>query len=161
MRRKVKSKISWSSDPVYNSIAVTRFINNLMKAGKKNTAQKIFYQAMEEIKKHTDSNPFKIFQTALKNVAPVIEVWPRRVGGATYLVPRTVRNERRFAQAVKWIINSTRATQGKPTYVKLAEELMAASKNEGAAVKKKENIHKQSEQNRAFGHFAWWSRKKR
>jgi small subunit ribosomal protein S7 len=161
MRKKSTFKKNWSPDPTFNSVAVSRFINNLMKKGKKATAQKIFYQAMDEIKKRTEDNPFKIFQNGLKNTAPNLEVWTRRVGGASYLIPRAVRPERRFSQAVKWIIKATQAKKGKPTYLKLADEIIAASKNEGAAVKKKEEIHKQAEMNRAFSHFAWWGRKKK
>lgn len=161
MRKKAVYKKNWASDPVFNSIAVSRFINNLMIEGRKATAQRIFYKAMDEIKKQTEENPFKIFQTALKNVAPTMEVWPRRVGGASYLIPRTVRPERRFSIAVKWIIKAVTNKKGKPTYLNLAEEIISASKNEGAAVRKKEEVHKQAEQNRAFAHFAWWGRKKR
>ncbi|MEK7673609.1 MAG: 30S ribosomal protein S7 [Patescibacteria group bacterium] len=161
MRKKSTYKKNWSADPVFNSIAVTRFINNLMIGGGKATAQKIFYQAMDEIKKQTDENPFKVFQSALKNVAPNLEVWGRRVGGASYLIPRVVRPERRFSCAVKWIVKAVVNKKGKPSYIKLADELIAASKNEGGAVKKKEDVHKQADMNRAFAHFAWWGRKKR
>lgn len=161
MRKKTTHKTNWSPDPVFNSIAVARFINNMMKKGEKSSAQKVFYKAMDEVKKQTDENPFKVFQSALKNVAPTMEVWARRVGGASYLIPRTVRPERRFSNAVKWIIKAATSKKGKPTYIKLADELISASKNEGVAIKKKEEVHKAAEMNRAFAHFAWWGRKKR
>lgn len=161
MRRPVKTKRTWNPDPVYGSIAVTRFINNLMKDGKKSLAQKIFYKAMKVIEEKTKQEPFKIFQQALKNVAPRMEVWPRRVGGATYLVPREVRSERRFSLAVKWLIQAVRAKKGQPTYIKLAEELIKAANNEGDAIEKKNQVHKLAEANRAFAHFAWWGRKKK
>jgi len=160
-RRPVKVERKWSPDPVYNSIAVTRFINNLMKDGKKTKAQKIFYSAMEYIKEKTGKDPFATFQQALKNVAPLLEVWPRRVAGATYLVPRVVRPERRFSKAVKWIIEAARNKKGKPMYIKLAEEIIMAANNEGEAVKKKLEMHKLAEANRAFAHFAWWGQRKK
>ncbi len=160
MRRRVTAKRSWPPDPVFNSIAVTRFINNMMRDGEKSKAQKVFYRAMDLIKTQTEDNPFKIFQTALKNAAPLIEVWPRRVGGASYLIPRTVQNERRFSLAVKWLVNGAQAKKGRPMAKALAEELILANKGEGVAVKKREDIQKQADQNRAFGHFAWWGRKK-
>lgn len=160
-RRKVIIERKWNPDPVYNSIAVTRFINNLMKDGKKMKAQKIFYSAMNYIKEKTGQDPFKIFQQALKNAAPLLEVWPRRVAGATYLVPRVVRSERRFSKAVKWIIEAARSRKGKPMYIKLAEELISAANNEGGAVQKKNEMHKLAELNKAFAHFAWWGKKKK
>jgi len=160
MRRPIKVKRTWAADPIYNSIAVTRFVNNLMRSGKKSKAQKVFYQALDYIKDKTDQDGFKIFQEALKNVSPIMEVMPRRIGGATYLVPRIVRNERRFSAAVKWLIQAAQARKGQPMFVKLAEELMAAAKSEGAATKKKEEMHKLAEMNRAFAHYAWWGRKR-
>jgi small subunit ribosomal protein S7 len=160
-RRRVKIERKWQPDPVYNSVAVTRFINNLMKDGKKMKPQKIFYSAMNYIKEKTGEDPFKLFQQALKNVAPNLEVWPRRIAGATYLVPRVVSSQRRFSKAVKWIIEAARSKKGKPTYIKLAEEIIAAANNEGDAVKKKQEMHKLAELNRAFAHFAWWGRKKK
>jgi len=160
-RRPVKIERKWQPDPVYNSIAVTRFINNLMKDGKKPKAAKIFYSALDYIKEKTGQDPFKTFHQAIKNVAPLLEVWPRRVAGATYLVPRVVRAERRFSKAVKWIIEAARNRKGKPMYIKLAEELIAAANEEGEAYKKKVEMHKLAEMNRAFAHFAWWGRKKK
>lgn len=159
-RRKIKIKRSWNPDPVYNSVAVTRFINNLMWDGKKEKAQKIFYRAMNIIEKKTGENPLRVFQTAIKNVAPVVEVWPRRIGGATFMVPRQVRSERRFSKAVKWIIQAARNKKGKPMFERLAEEVIAASKEEGEAYKRKLEMHKLAETNKAFAHFGWWNRKK-
>ena len=154
-------KRSWAPDPVYNSIAVTRFINMLMKGGEKAVAQKVFYKAMEEVGTRTNDDPIKTFHAALKNTAPTQEVVARRVGGATYQIPRPVRGERRFSKAVKWLIISTRNKKGKATYLKLADEFLAAANNEGESVKKKEEVHKAAESNRAFAHFAWWGRKGR
>lgn len=159
-RRKIKIKRNWNPDPVYNSVAVTRFINNLMWDGKKEKAQKIFYRAMNIIEKKTGENPLRVFQTAIKNVAPVVEVWPRRIGGATFMVPRQVRSERRFSKAVKWIIQAARNKKGKPMFERLAEEVIAASKEEGEAYKRKLEMHKLAETNKAFAHFGWWNRKK-
>lgn len=159
-RKKVKIERQWYPDPIYQSIIVTRFINNLMKDGKKEKSMKIFYKAMDLIKEKTGRNPLKVFQTALKNVAPLMEVWPRRVGGATFLVPRQVRNERRFQKAVKWIIESARKKKGKKMFEKLAEELILAANEEGDAYHKKLEMHKLAEANKAFTHFGWWGRKK-
>jgi len=159
-RRRIKIKRNWNPDPVYNSVAVTRFINNLMWDGKKEKAQKIFYKAMEIIQQKTGENPLKVFQTAIKNTAPVVEVWPRRIGGATFMVPRQVRSERKFSKAVKWIIQAARSKKGKPMFERLAEEIIAASNEEGDAYKKKVEMHKLAETNKAFAHFGWWNRKK-
>lgn len=159
-RKSISIKRHWDPDPIYGSILVTRFINNLMKNGKKEKAMKIFYKAMEIIREKTGQSPLKVFQAALKNVAPTMEVWPRRVGGATFLVPRQVRSERRFQKAVKWIIESARNKKGKPMFEKLAEEIIAASNEEGEAYKKKIELHKLAETNKAFAHFGWWGRKK-
>jgi len=159
-RRRVKIERHWQPDPVYNSVLVSRFINNLMKDGKKTKAQKIFYKAMEIIEKKTNEEPLKIFQQALKNVAPLLEVWPRRVGGATFLVPRSVRTERRISKSIKWIIEAARNKKGKPMFEKLAEEIILAANEEGEAYKRKIEMHKLAEANKAFAHFGWWNRKK-
>lgn len=159
-RGSINFKRSWQADPVYNSILVTRFINSLMKNGEKTKSQKIFYEAMEIAKEKTNQNPLKIFQQAIKNVAPLVEVWPRRIGGATFLVPRQVSPERRISKAIKWLIMSARNKKGKPIKERLAEELIAASQEEGEAYKKKLEIHKTAEANKAFAHFGWWGRKK-
>lgn len=159
-RRVIKVERSWSPDPVYNSIAVTRFINNLMKDGKKTKAQNIFYKAMKYIEEKTKKDAFEVFQTALKNVSPQVEVWSRRLGGATFQVPRTVRKERRFSKTVKWIIKAARNRKGLPMYIRLAEELIAASNEEGEAYKMKVEMHKQAEASKAFAHLGWWNRKR-
>lgn len=159
-RRKIKIERSWDPDPVYSSVVVTRFINNLMKDGKKEKAQKIFYKAMGIIEERTKQDPFKVFQTAIKNTAPLLEVWPRRIGGATFMVPRQVRSERRLSKAIKWIIQAAQSKKGKPMFERLAEEIILASKEEGEAYKKKLESHKLAETNKAFAHFAWWGRKK-
>jgi small subunit ribosomal protein S7 len=129
----------------------------VMESGKKNVARKIVYGAFEEIKKQdAKANPIAIFDTALKNVGPNMEVRSRRVGGANYQIPREVRPERKAALAMRWIIEAAKKQRGNKTMqTRLAEELLSASKNEGEAVKKRENVHKMAEANRAFAHFAW------
>lgn len=159
-RRVIKIKRNWPPDPVYNSIAVTRFINNLMKDGKKVKSQNIFYRAMKYIENKTKKDAFEIFQTALKNVAPQVEVWSRRLGGATFQVPREVRKERKFSKAVKWIIKAVRNRKNSPMYIRLAEELIAAANQEGEAYRMKVEIHKQAEADKAFAHLGWWNRKR-
>ena len=155
-RRPIKNKPKIANDVKYDSQKVEKFINYVMLDGKKETARKVVYGAFEEIKTLAETdNPMEIFETALKNVGPNVEVRSRRVGGANYQVPREVRPERRLALAMRWILAATRAKNGQPTYKSLAEELFAASKNEGAAFKKKEDTHKMAEANRAFAHFAW------
>jgi len=160
-RRRIKIEKKWNPDPIYSSIMVTRFINNLMKDGEKTKAQKIFYKAMEIVKEKTGENPMKVFQSAIKNVAPLVEVWPRRIGGAIFMVPRQIRSERRFSKAVKWIIEAARNKKGKSISEKLAEELILASEEEGNAYKRKMEMHKLAEMNKAFAHFGWWNRKQK
>jgi len=156
MRRKIKNKRIINPDLVYQSEKVTKFVNYLMEAGKKVTARRVVYDAFEAIKeKAKTENPIEIFDTALKNTAPALEVRSRRVGGANYQVPREVRPERRNHLSMKWIIEAARSKKGKPMAIKLAEEIIAASNNEGEAVKKRENTHKMAEANKAFAHFAW------
>jgi len=156
MRRKIKAKHTITPDLIYSSDKVTKFMNYLMESGKKNAARKIVYGAFEAIKEKTKTeNPLEIFDTALKNTAPSLEVRSRRVGGANYQVPREVRPERRNHLSMKWIIEAARSKKGSPMANKLADELIAASKNEGEAVKKRENTHKMAEANKAFAHFAW------
>ena len=124
--------------------------------GKKETARKSVYKAFDIIKEETGNpNPLEVFDTAIKNASPLVEVRSRRIGGANYQVPREVRPERRTALAMRWIINAARGKKGAPIHKKLAEELIAASKNEGAAVKKREDTHKMAEANKAYAHFAW------
>jgi len=154
-RRKKREKRIILPDPVYQNVQVAKFINQIMKEGKKTIARKIVYQALEIIKNKTQADALEVFKKALENAGPLVEVKPKRVGGATYQVPREVAGERRIALAMRWIINAAKSKKGKPMGEKLAEELILASKNEGAAVKKKEDTHRMAEANRAFAHFAW------
>ncbi|RLC35339.1 MAG: 30S ribosomal protein S7 [Candidatus Nealsonbacteria bacterium] len=153
-RRKQKAK-TITPDPVYNRVDVAKFINRIMKRGKKTVAQKIVYGAFDIIKEKTQKDPLEIFEKAIQAASPLLEVKSRRVGGATYQVPVEVRGERRIALASRWIIQAAKSKKGRPMKEKLADELIAASKNEGAAVKKKEDTHRMAEANRAFAHFAW------
>lgn len=156
MRRKAKNRNIVSPDSVYSSQKVGKLINYCMERGKKNAARKIVYGAFETIKETAKvENPLEYFENALKNTAPMVEVKSRRVGGANYQVPIEVRPDRRQALSIKWIVDAARAKKGKPMHVKLAEEIMLAVKNEGEAVKKRENTHKMAEANKAFAHFAW------
>lgn len=156
MRRKVKNRNYPKPDFVYNSTKISKFTNCIMERGKKNAARSIVYGALDLVKEKTKSdNPFEVFENALKNAGPTLEVRSRRIGGANYQVPREVRPERRQALAMRWIIEAARSKKGKPMHVKLAEEIIAASNNEGEAIKKKENTHKMAEANKAFAHFAW------
>lgn len=142
-------------DVVYNDIIVAKFINQVMTNGKKTVAQKIVYDSFDIIKEQTKKDPLEVFKLAIQNVSPVLEVKPKRVGGATYQVPMEVRGNRKLSLAMKWIIASSRNKKGKAMKFKLAEELIEASENRGNSVKKKENIHKMAEANRAFAHFAF------
>jgi small subunit ribosomal protein S7 len=156
MRRKKKVKRTIIPDPKYNNSLVAKFINHLMKGGKKSVAQKVLYDAFEILEKTTKGkDPLEIFDQAIKNVSPFVEVKSRRIGGAHYQVPREVRGERRITLAMRWLIQVTKAKKGKPMAQKLAAELLDASKNMGAAVKKKQDIHRMAEANKAFAHFAW------
>ena len=155
MRRKTKTKITQETDHLYDSVVVSKFINHIMVSGKKNTARSVVYEALDLAGKKTKKEPVAVFEEAIKNVSPALEVRSRRVGGANYQVPREVRPERRLALAMRWLIKAARSKKGKPMAEKLAEELVLASKNEGAAVKKKEDTRKMAEANRAFAHFAW------
>ena len=155
MPRKKYKKRKISPDPLYQSELVSKFINQVMRRGKKNVARKIVYGAFEMVKEKTKKEPLEIFEKALENVGPSLEVRPRRVGGATYQVPMEVKEERRITLAMRWIIMAAKMRKGKPMKEKLAEELIAASKNEGWAVRKKEETHRMAEANKAFAHFAW------
>ncbi|MBI1999265.1 MAG: 30S ribosomal protein S7 [Parcubacteria group bacterium] len=155
MRRPVKKRHAISPDHLYNSAKVEKLINCVMKRGKKSVARKIVYDAFAEIKKNEKAdNPLEAFEQALRNVGPAVEVRSRRVGGANYTVPREVRPERRLALAMRWLLDAARAKKGKPMHVKLAQEIALAAKNEGEAVQKRVNVHKQAEANKAFAHFA-------
>ncbi len=156
MRRKIKNKNITKPDLKYKSDTLGKFINHVMLDGKKVTATKVVYDALDAIAEQMKTeNPLEIFDTALKNAAPAVEVRSRRVGGANYQVPREVRVERKNYLSMNWIVEAARSKKGQPMHLKLATELIAASKNEGEAVRKKENTHKMAEANKAFAHFAW------
>lgn len=156
MRRKLKAKPKIIPDSRYESEKVAKFVNYVMQEGKKTTARGVVYRALDEIKeKSGNPNPLEVFEAALKNTGPTMEVRARRVGGANYQIPREVRPERRQFLSMKWIVAAARSGKGKPMHVKLADEIIAASKGEGEAVKKKDNTHKMAEANKAFAHFAW------
>ena len=154
MRRKQVFKKYHKPDIEYGSIVLTRFINYVMKDGKKSTAERVVYDALKKIKEDSKLDPIRVFEKAVENVSPLVEVTSRRVGGANYQVPREVRPARRFMLSARWLIDAARAKKGKAMSVKLAEELLAAYKNEGAAMKKKLDMHRMAEANRAFAHFA-------
>jgi small subunit ribosomal protein S7 len=156
MRRKVKNRNIVGPDARYNSEKVGKFINYVMEGGKKSTAQEIVYGAFDIIKeKQKVEDPLEVFEAALRNAGPLTEVRSRRIGGANYQVPREVRPERRFMLAFRWIIDAAQSKKGKAMRFKLADELMQAANNEGAAVKKKDDTHRMAEANKAFAHFAW------
>ncbi len=157
MSRKARKIQSRKIDPdiEYNSVEVQMFINKLMLKGKKSTASRILYNALGEASKKIKKTPIEIFNDAMKNVKPILEVRARRVGGATYQVPVEVRQGRSIDLAMRWMIGFSRARKGKAMYQKLAEEFIAAAKNEGASVKKREDTHKMAEANRAFAHYRW------
>ena len=156
MRRPVKNRKNPQPDSVYNSVALAKFINYIMLDGKKETARKIVYGALDIIKeKESDKEPLEVFEAALKNAGPSTEVRSRRVGGANYQVPVPVRPERQQSLAMRWIINGARSKKGNDMKVFLAEELLQAAAGEGEAVKKKETVLKMAEANKAFAHFAW------
>lgn len=144
-----------TSDFVYDSINVSKFINYIMRRGKKTIARKIVYNAFDIIKEKTKKEPLELFELALKNSSPLLEVKARRVGGATYQVPREVKGNRRLALAMRWIIQGAKSKKGKPMKEKLATELIDAANNTGWAVRKKTNTHRMAEANRAFAHFKW------
>ena len=155
MRKKRAPKRQTTPDPKFNNPLVERFINNVMKQGKKQTARNIVYTSFDIMEKKTKTNGAEVFQKAVGNVQPLLEVRARRVGGATYQVPTEVRSERRTALAIRWIIRYAQERSGRSMSEKLAEELIAASKNEGGAVKKKDDVHRMAEANKAFAHFRW------
>jgi small subunit ribosomal protein S7 len=142
-------------DPVYHSPLVAKFVNSLMRMGKKSTAESILYRSLDLIKKKTEEEPIKVFEKAIENVRPVIEVKSRRVGGSTYQVPVEVRSNRRLSLSIRWLINYAKARSEKTMEAKLAGELMDAANNRGAAIKKKEDTHKMAEANKAFAHYRW------
>ena len=156
MRRKIKNRNIAKPDLSYNSVKVGKFINYVMDSGKKNAARKVVYGAFDIIKEKTKNpNPLEIFDLAIKNTSPQMEVRSRRIGGANYQVPREVRPERKLALSFRWIIAAAASKKGAPMAKKLADELIAASNNEGTAIKKKDDTHRMAEANKAFAHFTW------
>ena len=142
-------------DHRYNDVLVSKFINFIMRDGKKSTAEKIFYQAMDIIEQKTKEDPKEVFKRALNNVKPVIEVKSRRVGGSTYQVPVEVRSDRRISLAIRWIVDFTKKRRVKNMYEALAAEFMDAASNKGSSIKKKEDTHKMADANKAFAHYKW------
>ncbi|MCD6551050.1 30S ribosomal protein S7 [Thermotoga sp.] len=155
MRRRRAERRQIPPDPVYGDVLVAKLINKVMWDGKKTIAQKIVYGAFDIIKEKMKKDPLEVFKQAVENVKPVLEVRPRRVGGATYQVPIEVQEPRRTSLAIRWIVEAARAKKGRPMKEKLAEEIMAAYNNTGAAIKKKEDTHRMAEANRAFAHYRW------
>ncbi|HCR48319.1 MAG TPA: 30S ribosomal protein S7 [Rhodothermales bacterium] len=153
MRKKRAEKRQVLPDPIYGDVTVSKFINAVMQSGKKSIAQAIVYKAFEIIEERTKEPGVEVFRKALNNVAPVVEVRSRRVGGATYQVPMEVRPERRSSLAYRWLINYASARSDKSMAIRLANELISAAKGEGAAVKKKDDTHRMAEANKAFAHF--------
>jgi small subunit ribosomal protein S7 len=154
-RRNAPQKRDKMPDPRYNLTLVAQFVNSLMERGKKQVAERIFYDAMDIINKKSGQQPLDVFHKAMNNVKPLLEVKSRRVGGANYQVPVEVRPDRRTALAIRWLISYALSRSEKTMADKLAGEILAASKNEGAAIKKKEDTHKMAEANKAFAHFRW------
>ena len=155
MRKRRAEKRRLIPDPKFNDLLLSRFINNIMLDGEKNVARRIVYDALELVADRTKKDPLEVFKKAISNVAPVTEVKSRRVGGATYQVPVDVREDRRVALAIRWLKIYSKARRDKTMALRLAAELISASNNEGAAVKKKEDIHRMAEANKAFAHFKW------
>ena len=153
MRKTQAKKLPLAPDAKYNDILVTRFVNNLMWEGKKNTAYVIFYDALEKVHKTTNENGYDIWKRALSNVTPAVEVRSRRIGGATFQIPSEVRPDRKISLSMKWLIRYSRERNGRSMAEKLAGEIVAASKGEGGAFKKKEDTHRMAEANKAFAHF--------
>lgn len=151
-KRKPKIRII-ANDPRYNDQMVTQFVNNMMLCGKKSTALQIFYDAMDLVKERTKLEEHGVWKKALNNVMPMVEVRSRRIGGATFQIPTEIRAKRKVSTGMKWLIQFSRQRSGKGMAEKLAQEIIAASKGEGAAVKRKEDMHRMAESNRAFAHF--------
>ena len=153
MRKRKPQKRVITPDSRYNDAMVTRFVNNMMLDGKKSTAFQVFYDAMDIIEKRSGENPHEVWKKAINNAMPQVEVRSRRIGGATFQIPTEIRASRKIAISMKWIIKFSRKRSGKGMAQKLAAELMAAAKGEGASVKRKEDTHKMAESNKAFAHF--------
>jgi len=153
MRKTQAKKLPLAPDAKYNDILVTRFVNNLMWQGKKNTAYNIFYDALDRVAKTTNEDGYDIWKKALSNITPAVEVRSRRIGGATFQIPSEVRSDRKISLSMKWLIRYSRERNGRSMAEKLANEIVAASKGEGGAFKKKEDTHRMAEANKAFAHF--------
>ena len=154
-RRRVAAKRDILPDPIYNSVMVTKFINGLMWGGKKSVSEKIFYGAMEKIADKTGEEALKMFKKAIDNVAPTLEVKSRRIGGATYQVPLEVTRDRRNTLAIRWIVTNARKRGEKTMEDRLVGELLDATNNRGNALKKKDDVHRMAEANKAFAHYRW------
>ncbi|MEK7519598.1 MAG: 30S ribosomal protein S7 [Patescibacteria group bacterium] len=152
--KKIKKR-DVAPDPLYFNVTVAKFINQVMREGKKTIARKIVYDAFDILKEKIKKEPLEVFEQALQNASPLLEVKSKRIGGATYQIPREVKGERKLTLAFRWIIQAAKSKKGKPMREKLSQELIDASKNMGAAVKKKEDTHRMAEANRAFAHFKW------
>jgi len=155
VRKKRSSKRSVQADPIYGDVLVSQFVNSVMKQGKKSLARRIVYGSFSIIEERTKGNGVEVFRKAIGNTKPLLEVRARRVGGATYQVPTEVRPERSTALAIRWLISYARSRKDRSLAEKLAAELIAASKGEGSAIKKKDDTHKMAEANKAFAHFRW------
>ena len=154
-RRREAVKREILPDPKFDNLLVARFINNLLKQGKKSTAEGIFYKALDAVGEKTNEDPLKIFKKAVDNVSPHLEVKSRRVGGATYQVPIEVRDGRRIALSIRWIIQNAKARSGRSMVEKLTGEIVGAYNNAGGSIKKKEDVHRMAEANKAFAHYRW------
>ncbi|OAA30870.1 30S ribosomal protein S7 [Kosmotoga arenicorallina S304] len=155
MRRRRAIKREVAPDPIYNDVLVTKLINRIMIDGKKSKAEKIVYEAIEHLSERTKQPPMEAFKKAINNVRPLLEVRPRRVGGATYQIPFEVPEHRAISLALRWIVNASRAKKGKPLSEKLAMELIDAYNGTGTAVKKREDVHRMAEAGKAYAHFRW------
>jgi small subunit ribosomal protein S7 len=155
MRKKRAPKRQVPADPKYQDVLVARFINSILRRGKKHLARGIFYDSLQMAEERTKQNGLDVFRKAMRNVQPILEVRARRVGGATYQVPTEVRQDRGMALAIRWLLNAARERKDKSMSLRLAAEFVAAANNEGNAVKKKEDTHKMAEANKAFAHFRW------
>lgn len=156
MGRITSSRKQLKPDPVHGSLLASKFINCLMLDGKKSTAQAVFYNALEELKTRVpDVEPIETFTQAVENVKPAIEVRSKRVGGAAYQVPMQVNRARQQSLAIRWILLAIREKKGRPTHLKLADEIASAYKREGVAMTRRENVHRMADANKAFAHFAW------
>jgi small subunit ribosomal protein S7 len=155
-RKRTASATTLKPDPVYHNKLASKFINCLMWQGKKATAQRIFYGALDQVKKRMpDADPIEVFNQAVENVKPTVEVRSKRVGGATYQVPMQVNRVRQQSLSIRWLIGASRSKKGRPMYLRLADELMAAYRREGEAMAKRETTIKMADANKAFSHFAW------